>query len=215
MNNHSLLENVSERLTSGSTLFLKNILSFGQSFKSVPTCIGLTSYAPAALPLNGAILIGLPASKFCWSVEDFIAKCVKSGATDAMECASMLGKEFGRAGSNASFRSLILSTPCTIGKAKDESLKPYRAVGIKNTVGMSVGQVDCDVGGPDGSCGEAAARIELMTTSQGRFQLLACNDEDMVTLNGKRIQACSGPFPLKNYDVVSCGARVFLFVQSY
>jgi hypothetical protein len=215
MNNYSLLENVSERLTSGSTLFLKNIMSFGQSFESMPTCIGLTSYAPASMPSNGAMLIGLSAAKFCWNIEDFIAKCLKSGTTHAIECANKLGKEFGRAGSNASFRSLVLSTPCTIGKAKEASIKSYRAVGIKNTVGMSVGKVDCDVGGPDGSCGEAAARIELMTTSHGRFQLLACNNEDMVTLNGKRIQASSGPFPLKNYDVVSCGARVFLFVQSY
>ena len=127
---------------------------------------------------------------------------------------SRLSKEFGRAGLNASFRSLVLSTPCTIGKASEQLQSTYKTVGIKHTVGMSVENIGCDIGGPDNSCSEAAARIELLPTCHGSFQLLACNDKDIVTLNGERIQASSGAFPLKNHDVVSVGARVFVFLQT-
>ena len=212
--NTSLLDNVSERLIGGSSSFLKSLFSFGQSFKSMPVCVALTSFAPAAIPPNSALLIGLPATKFCWNIEDFISKCHKSGMPHAFECANRLTKEFGRAGLNASFRSLLLSSPCTIGRTSQESQKAYNAAGIKSTLGMTVEGVDCDIGGPDNSCSEAAARIEMLPTRQGQFQFLACNEADIVTLNGKRIQSSNGTFPLKNNDIISVGARVFVFVQN-
>jgi hypothetical protein len=80
---------------------------------------------------------------------------------------------------------------------------------------MSVDGVGCDISGPDNSCSEAAARIELHPTRHSKFQLLACNDDDIVTLNGQRIQSCNGAFPLNNQDILSVGARVFVFLQTY
>ena len=215
MTNSSLLDNVYERITAGSTSNLKSIITFGPGFKSMPTCVALTSYAPAKIPSNNAILIGLSAARFCWNIEDFITKCHKSGAPWALECAGNLTKEYGRAGLNASFKSLMLSSPCTIGRATEKSLNAYKAVGINNTVGLTVDRVGCDIGGPDHSCSELAARIELCPTRHSRFQLLACNEKDVVTLNGKRIQSSNGAFPLKNRDIVSVGPRVFVFVEAY
>ena len=215
MTNSSLLDNVWERVPTGSSSFLKSIMKFGSSFKSMPKCVALTTYAPASIPPNNALLVGLSAAKFCWNIEDFITKCHKSGAPWALECAGKLTKEYGRAGLNASFKSLMLSSPCTIGKATEKSLNAYKAVGIKSTLGMSVDRVGCDISGPDHACSDAAARIELCPSQYSRFQLLACNDKDIVTLNGKRIQSSNGVFPLNNRDIVSVGPRVFVFVEAY
>ena len=52
-------------------------------------------------------------------------------------------------------------------------------------------------------------------SSESKFRLSACNDDDVVTINGKRIIARMGHFPLKNRDVCSVGARVFVFVDDY
>ena len=214
MSNASLLDNLSDRLTTGSTSFLKSIISFGESFKSLPTCIPLSSFAPSSLPQTSALLIGLSAGKFSWDPEEFISTCGQSGAY-GMECAGRLAKEYGKAGTNASFRSLLLSSPCLVGRAAKASQKNYRAVQIKYTLGMSVESVGCNVAGPDYSCSEAAAKIELRPTQYSRFQFLACSDEDIVTLNGKRIQSSMGPFPLRNNDICSVGARVFVFIENY
>lgn len=215
MSNASLLDNLSERLTIDSTSFLKSIMLFGESFKSLPTCVPLSSFAPSLLSQTSALLIGLSAAEFSWDPEDFISICRKSGASYGRECAARLAKEYGKAGTNVSFRSLLLSSPCLVGRATKASQKNYRALQIKYTLGMSVEGVGCNVAGPDYSCSEAAAKIELHPTQYSRFQFLACSDEDIVTLNGKRIQASMGPFPLRNNDICSVGARVFVFIENY
>jgi hypothetical protein len=166
------------------------------------------------LPRNGALLIGLSAAKFSWDPEKFISTCQSSGEPSAIECKGRLFKEYGRVGMNTSFRSLLLSCPCIIGQATKESQQIYSAVRINETQGMTVGSVGCNVAGPDHSCSPAAARIELCPT-QDRFQFLACNDEDIVTLNGQRIQSSMGPFPLQNNDICSVGPRVFAFVRYF
>ena len=215
MSNASLLDTLSERLTTGSTSFLKSIISFGESFKSMPTCVPLSTFAPSSLPQSSALLIGLSSAKFSWDPEEFISTCRKSGACYGSECAGRLAKEYGKAGVNATFRSLLLSAPCLIGRASKASQKNYKAVQIKYTLGMSIESIGCHVAGPDYSCSEAAAKIELRPTQYSRFQFLACGDEDIVTLNGNRIQSSMGPFPLRNNDVCSVGARVFVFVETY
>lgn len=161
------------------------------------------------------MLIGLTASDFSWEVEKFVSLCTDAGASYASVNTSTLSREFGEGGENQSFRTILLSSSCTLGRASKESQKIYNSVGINNTLGMSVGNLACNIGGPEYSCSEVAAKVEYLPTTFGKFQFMACNDDDIITLNGRRIIASMGPFPLRNRDICSVGARVFIFIQKY
>jgi len=80
---------------------------------------------------------------------------------------------------------------------------------------MTIGDVDCNINGPKNSCSTKAAKIIYMPSKESKFRISACNDEDIVTINGKRIVSRMGCFPLKNRDVCSVGARVFVFIDAW
>ncbi len=68
------------------------------------------------------------------------------------------------------------------------------------------------LGGPDYSCSEMAARIKILPNFFGKYQIVACNDDNIVSLNGQCMIASMGPFFIWNGDICSIGARVFVFI---
>jgi hypothetical protein len=80
-------------------------------------------------------------------------------------------------------------------------------------IGGTIGDIDCNIGGAPNSCSESAAMIQHLPTAASEFQLLANNDDDVVTLNGKRISVGMGSFPLFNEDICTVGSRVFVFLM--
>lgn len=181
----------------------------------MPTCVSLIGSAPSVLPRKCALLIGLTASDFSWTVEEFMLASQQAGASNASTSAVDLMQEFGKVGTNQSFRSMVLSSPCILGQASAESQRVYSSIRIRNTMGMTVDRVDCNIAGPERSCSEMAAKIEHLPTQYTNFQFTACNEDDIVTLNGMRIFGSMGAFPLKNGDICGVGARVFVFIEHY
>jgi len=209
----NLLSNISSRANNGSRLPLQCMSN--EFSKTLPTCIPLNKFVPSSLPHKSAMLIGLAGSKFSWDANKFSTLSFDAVAAYAAANSSTLLTEFGHGGNNERFRAVMLSQSCTFGRASKESKKIYSSILITDTLGMSVADLDCDVGGPEHSCSEMAARIEHLPTKFGKFQIVACNDDDIVTLNGRRIIASMGPFPIRNRDICSIGARVFVFISEY
>lgn len=222
-NDLSLYANIPGRICSGLNSFLQSMQTYDKYSQSLPACIPLNVHAPSPAPRHCALLIGLQANDFSWQVMDFIASCQNIAINKYLPASSTeLYGEFGHSGINVYFRTMIISSSCILGRASIESQKMYSSVhalnrmnAIESTMGMTVGDVDCDVHGPKRSCSAKAAEIIYMPSNESNFRLAACNDDDIVTINGERIVARTGHFPLKNRDVCSVGARVFVFVDTY
>jgi hypothetical protein len=104
--------------------------------------------------------------------------------------------------------SLLAASPAT--------RKAHKQLGLgKIQIGAGVGVIDCNIGGAPLSCSETAATIRYAPTTAGDFQFTALNDDDIVTLNGKRITPGMGSFPLFNEDICTVGARVFVFLLPF
>lgn len=220
----SLHANIPGRICYGSNVFLQSMQSCEKYAQSLPACIPLNAHAPLPAPRRCALLIGLRATDFSWQVMDFITSCQNMAIRNYLSVSSTeLYGEFGMSGINVCFRTMILSSSCILGRASDESEAKYSSVhalnrlntNVESTMGMTVCDVDCDVNGPKRSCSPKAAEIMYMPSNESNFRLAACNDDDIVTINGQRIVARTGHFPLKNRDVCSVGARVFVFVDTY
>lgn len=223
-NDLSLHVNIPGRIGYGSNSFLRSMLSCVKYSQSLPVCVSLNIHAPSPAPRRCALLIGLQAKDFSWQVNDFMASCkniaVGNYVTDS---SSELYGEYGISGMNIFFRTMVLSSSCILGRASDESQEKYSSIHALNrmsantdsTMGMTVGDVDCDVNGPNRSCSAKAAEIMYMPSNESKFRLSACNDDDIVTINGQRILARMGQFPLKTRDICSVGARVFVFVDDF
>ena len=216
--------NIPGRIGYGLNAFLQSIESGVEYSQSLPACISLNTHAPPHVPHNGALLIGLQASDFSWQLKDFVTSCQKMGSGDHISgSSSELYREFGVSGVNAYFRTMLISSPCVLGRASNESQQKYSSMhvlsrigaNVESTLGMAIGDVDCNINGPKNSCSTKAAKIIYMPSKESKFRISACNDEDIVTINGKRIVSRMGCFPLKNRDVCSVGARVFVFIDTY
>ena len=205
MNEAQLLSNVSGftsgKLSSVSKTFLQQQTTAAKSLSSS----------------SAALLIGLDAIDFGWNTKTFVDSC---DPNDMVGLSIKLTTEFGANGPNKSFRAFVLSSPFTLGRTTSNAhenryltSESSQAAISGTTLGMAVGNVDCNVGGPDHSCSGMAAKIELVPTKYGKFQFMACNDDDIVTLNGQRVTASTGPCPLRDRDICSVGARVFVFVE--
>ena len=195
---------------------------------SIPKTFLPTGESTSLRPPLKALLIGLNSSDFGWEVQKFIKTCQESLTLTQSEVGLTikLTTEYGKEGPNKSFCACMLSSSFTLGRAtggqknkflasSSDALNNAAAPGVSSTstLGMSIGNVDCDVGGPEGSCSELAVKIEYLPSKHGNFQFMACNDDDIVTLNGQRITASTGPHPLCDRDVCSVGARVFVFIE--
>lgn len=169
---------------------------------------------PYMVPGSNVMLIGLQASDFGWEMKKFIDTCQDTSAQNGVALTLKLSNEFGAAGANRSFCTFLLSPSCTMGRASKGSQNKFLASDhVNSALGMPVGNLDCNIGGPEYSCSNMAAKIQFLPSKFGNFQFMACNDDDIITLNGKRISASMGPHPLRNGDVCSVGARVFVYIE--
>eukprot|EP00584_Thalassiosira_punctigera_P018912 CAMPEP_0172570628 /NCGR_PEP_ID=MMETSP1067-20121228/128271_1 /TAXON_ID=265564 ORGANISM="Thalassiosira punctigera, Strain Tpunct2005C2" /NCGR_SAMPLE_ID=MMETSP1067 /ASSEMBLY_ACC=CAM_ASM_000444 /LENGTH=689 /DNA_ID=CAMNT_0013362759 /DNA_START=57 /DNA_END=2126 /DNA_ORIENTATION=- len=209
MNEKQLLRNVSNYLSGNLSMVSKSVLLSGQ-----PPDISRQFPASVSSEFVPPMLLGLSASDAAWEIEKFIQACRDAGARNALATHSKLNDEFGAAGANTSFRTFLLSTSCTLGRASKVSRNMFLPSGhVNGTLGMPVGNIECNVGGPDYSCSEMAARIRFLPSRYSNFQFMAFNNDDIVTLNGQRMSAKRGPLPLRDRDVCSVGARVFVFIE--
>jgi hypothetical protein len=175
-------------------------------------CIPMSSSLDSA-PVGGAMLLGLSPSHFGWDLEDFVSTCELNSEQDTMTALQMLAVEYDEGGVNAKFHSVIQSTICIVGNASTSTQKLYKSLGLGSVpIGGTVGELDCHIGGVPGSCSEKAACIAYAPTTASEFQFCCLSDDDMVTLNGKRITVEMGCFPLLNEDICTVGARVFVFL---
>jgi hypothetical protein len=199
----------SESLLSTSRVFLDTVQSRGMKYHQLPASCNSNTVAVPMQPY----LIGLRASDFGWDMDNFLNLCQDVTVENATILSSKFSSEFDIV--NTSFFAFVFSSPFTLGRASKESTDALilNAPQMGNTLGMPVGNVDCNVGGVDFSCSEMAAKIVCVPSIYSNFQFIACNDSDIITLNGRRIYANMGPLPLRDRDICSVGARVFIFVE--
>lgn len=169
------------------------------------------------IPSGCAMLVGLKSSSFGWTVSSFLdsvkgdlGKPLSPALTDAMT------KEYADEGFNNSFRTVMQTSVCTLGRADQYLEDASLALGLGPIEpGATAGHLECNIGGLTQSCSESAARIVYNPTETSDFQFHCIGSErDIVTLNGQRITASAGPYPLRNQDVCSVGSRVFLFLSA-
>lgn len=168
----------------------------------------------ATTPVGGAMLMGLSPLLFGWNMDVFLSAQYFESAEMAEAAVAALGNEYGINRYNDSFRTVMQGTVCTIGRACERTERAWNALGLPSPIplGATAGDLDCNIAGIIGSCSESAATIAFCPSVGASFQFRANNDIDFVTLNGQRIMASSGSFPLFNEDVVTVGARVFVFL---
>ena len=206
MSDKQLLQNISG-YTSGNILSISK--SFIQSIMRAEMNVDNLTARESMRPPNIAMLIGLRARDFGWEMNKIIETFHGNGARGSEALQKVLADQFGPDGSNESFYAFVLSSIFTLGRSRHRFLP---SADVNGTLGMPVGELDCDVGGSDNSCSEMAAKIQYLP-SNGIYRIMACNDDDIVTLNGRRIRTFTGPFPLRDKDVCSVGARVFVFIE--
>lgn len=193
--------------------------SAAEANRPLPIPIGLRPCAPmssvlASTPVGGAMLMGLCPLLFGWNLDTFLSTQCFEFVQEAKAASDALNNEYGVNQYNDSFRTVMQGTVCLIGRASVRVERAWESLGIgPPPLGGSMGSLDCNIGGLAGSCSEAAATIAFCGPSGGSlFQFCANNDEDIVTLNGQRIKASTGSFPLFNEDICTVGARVFVFL---
>ena len=213
MSERLLLQNISDyisgHLSSVSKSFLQSRQTISVSFQQLPPPdVSSTQFVPP-------MLVGLRASDVAWEIETFIETCQDASvAQDAVASYSKLFNEFGASGVNHSFHTFLLLPSCTFGRAsKGSQNKLLSSCHVNDMLGIPAGSVDCNIGGPEYSCSEMAAEIQFLPSKYSNFQFMACNDDDIVTLNGQQMSASMGSFPLRDMDICSVGARVFCFIE--
>ena len=168
----------------------------------------------AVRPAGGAMLLGLDPILFGWMVETFLPKCDFESDEHEARALALLSDEYDDDGFNVSFRTLLQGSVCVLGRASKVTEQACEQLGLgPPVIGGTIGDIDCNIGGAPNSCSESAAVIQHLPTAASEFQLLANNDDDVVTLNGKRISVGMGSFPLFNEDICTVGSRVFVFLM--
>jgi hypothetical protein len=176
-------------------------------------CIPAKVAAHSSFPVGGAMLLGLSPCAFGFDLQDFVESSQLSAEQDVMAALQVLAVEYDDDGVNENFRSVVQGTVCVIGSAGKTTQQMYRSLGLGSVpLGGTVGKLDCHIGGVPGSCSERAACIRYAPTRTSLFQFSCLSDDDIVTLNGRRITQETGSFPLFSEDICSVGARVFAFV---
>jgi hypothetical protein len=179
----------------------------------------LMSQDTAIRPYKSAMIIGLKACDFGWQMKTFIESCGVGGSMSLSVTIANLHSQFGSNGTNGTFYAFLRSSTFTLGRAGNDdcTLNKYLPSSTNASVmslGMPVGNLDCNVGGPENSCSNMAAKIQYVPSSAcGNFRFMACNNDDVITLNGERVTVVTGPLPLRDKDVCSVGARVFVFIE--
>ena len=219
-NDAALVQEVSNRIVSIRDRRLNETVASAlvRKVRAWSVCVPVKDFS-ADPPSGSAMLVGLDPSDFDWKVETFIDqletdeqllnKAIQPRAINALK------SEFSVDGVNARFRTVLQAPVCNIGRVgRDlEAASERFGLGPVELLGGSVGHIECNIGGLRKSCSQIAARVTFCPTTVSDYQIHALGDEsDVVTLNGTRINSESGPFPLKDQDVCSVGARVFMFL---
>ena len=168
---------------------------------------------PGKLGVGRARFLGLSPSEYDWDIQEFCdsQELEENAATDALR---LLSIEYAAYGINEQFASIMQGTFCSIGRASSKTQKLYQSMGLGTLpLGGSVGRIDCHIGGVQGSSSEQAAYIWFDHMSN-EFRIRSESENDFVTLNGYEILPEQGSKPLRNEDVCSVGARVFVFLTS-
>ena len=174
-------------------------------------CIPVDDSA-SQLPYGCAMLLGLAASDFGWNIQSFYESAKDLLNEESRESLLTLQSEYGSDGYNLLFRSVMQGAPCFIGRAGKNLEKASAAIGLHGAeLGGTIADIDCNVGGIDGSCSEIAACISFSTSSNS-LQFSACNEDDIVTLNGQQIIPSMGNFVIQNKAICSVGPRVFMLI---
>lgn len=162
---------------------------------------------------GGAMLLGISPRNFGWTTETCLASHEFNSEDKAQEANEALELEYGKNGTNETFKTLVQGTLAILGCASFRTQRVYASLGMGSPpLGGAVGSIDCHIGGKPSSCSESAAAIRYIPTSASGFQFSALCTDDLVTLNGKRVTPGMGGFPLFNEDVCTVGPRVFIFV---
>jgi hypothetical protein len=143
-----------------------------------------------------AVLIDVDSITFGWAAKTFMSPLGDQLKEDDT-LITILAERLGQKQNPFQFRALMRGPSVTLGSGPasedDDSF------------------VNCDEGFALQTCRASAARIEHAPSELGSFQLSCSNDDDIVTVNARRITAVMGPFPIKSGDICSVGARVFMF----
>jgi hypothetical protein len=157
-------------------------------------------------PVGAAMLVGIPSSRG-WSLPDFITD---NGIENDFSMVQILAAEYDDEGLNEKFMSVIQGSFCIIGQASKKMIRQFQEIGGGNVaMGSGCGALDCHIGGAPGACSSQAASIRY---DGDVFRFACLNDDDVVTLNGKRLKQGGPGEALYNYDVCSVGSRVFAFL---
>ena len=215
MNDDSLIELASVRLKAARCNMNKNSATDELLRPCLPGSMFQTtshskSYINAA---GGALLLGLSPCMFGWDLQEFVESCQLSSEEDILLALQLLTVEYDDDGTNEKFRSLMQGSVCTIGSASQTTQLMYHKLGLGTVpLGGYVGKLDCHIGGTPGSCSERAAVIRYIPTEVSDFQFSCLSDDDIVTINGRRLMTSTRCYPIFHGDICSVGARVFVFV---
>mmetsp|Transcript_13247 Transcript_13247/g.15409 ORF Transcript_13247/g.15409 Transcript_13247/m.15409 type:complete len:1475 (+) Transcript_13247:140-4564(+) len=176
------------------------------SFHCVPV-----SKSTQKFPDGCAILVGLSSAVYGWSITSFYESMRYLAQCEQEELLSTLQSEFGQDGMNVRFRTVVKGIPCFIGKASTHLEQAASFLGFYDTSGGTIGDVDCNIGGVDGSCSEMAACISYFS-SENSFYLTACGPDDFITVDGVKVTASTGSIEIENGSIISVGCRVFMFI---
>jgi len=180
-----------------------------ESFSSF--CVPI-SKSTSRFPTGCAVLVGLSSVDFGWNMDSFFKSVRRNigGNEEALNFA--LESEFGNGGMNTRFRTIIKGFPCIIGKASKHLEEAASTLGFYGAgLGGTIGDVDCNIGGIDGSCREMSAIISY-SSEEHSFQLTASGKDDFISVNGTKIEASTGPVTIDNKSICSVGSRVFVFL---
>lgn len=214
MSDSEMLQSVSARLLAAQSI--RN--SPEEVNRKLPIPSDLRPCAPMAsvlsnTPTGGAMLMGLSPLLFGWNVEAFLSTQYFDSVQTLQTATAALNDEYGINRFNDSFRTVVQGTVCVIGRASRRTERAWNRLGLGDIpLGGTIGEIDCNIGGLEDTCSETAATIAFCPSGGSAFQFHANNDTDIVTLNGKRIKASTGSFPLFNEDVCTVGARTFVFL---
>ena len=212
----SLIQEVSTRITELRGKRQKETIASAaiRKVRGWSVCVPVNDLSK--MPSGNAMLIGLKASEFGWTIDTFTRSIQDDLDVGDASIGEALNKEFSKGGYNESFHTVLQTSFCTVGRAGQYLEEASIALGLGPVeIGGSAGHLACNIGGTPNSCSESAARIAICPAASSDFQIQAVGgDKDIVTLNGNRIMADSGPCVLRNQDICSVGTRVFMFLKA-
>ena len=189
-------------------------------------CIPVSQLTTTSFPSGCALLLGLSSDDFGWKIESFIQNAHhivgNNHEKDSLNYA--LQSEFGEDGMNTRFQTIIKGFPCIIGKAAKYLEEAASTLGFYGAgLGGTIGDVDCNIGGMDGTCSEMAAIISY-DPNKNSFQLSACGSgklggmvdgeegDDLISVNGIRLDSSKQSMEIGNGSICSVGSRIFMFI---